>query len=120
MDVDHPSGKSFQKGGSEQAHVTGQHDELRAAFAQGGDELPVIGLPVRKAGVVQGQVRQPGLAGALQHARARPVAENQADVHIQNACGGLVDHGLGVGSPARGQYGDFQGHSFLKARLSSA
>ncbi len=70
--------------------------------------------------MIQNQMRQPGLAGAFQHARARPVAENQADVHIQNAGGGLVDHGLGVGSPARCKYGDFQGHGVLKARLGRA
>lgn len=120
VDVDDPPGKSLQKGGTEQAHVSGQDDEFRAAFPQHGDELPVVALPVRKEGVVQSRMGQPGLAGALQHARARPVAEDHADVHIQNAGGGLIDHGLGVGAAARGQYGDFQGHSVLNGRLRPA
>lgn len=66
-------------------------------------------LAVGKGLVVEHKAGNARLFRTGNNARSRPVADNKGNADIQRALRGLVDHGLGMGAAARGQYGNFEG-----------
>ena len=85
----------------------------RDGITQGLHHAGVKAFAVGKGLVVKHKAGNARLFRTGNNTGSRSVADNQGNADIQRALGGLVDHGLGIGAAARGQYGDFEGHDYL-------
>src|ERR1700736_6820907 len=96
MNIQDAPRKTMNEIGRQQAHVTGQADQINLVFAQNGNNLAVVSLALKSA---RGDDlrRDPPHVGALNSLRAFAIGDNNSDARIWNAArGNAICEGLKI------------------------
>src|ERR1700676_3777694 len=87
MNIQDALWKTLNEVGRQQAHITGQTDQINLVFAQNGNNLAVVSLALKPArGDDLG--RDAPHVGALNSLRAFAIGDNYGDARIWNAARG--------------------------------
>ena len=98
MDIQDALRKRLHEIGREQAHVSGEADQIDFMFAQGGDDLAVVSFALEAAGR-QDQSGDSARCGAVNSLRAFAIGYDDGDLRVGNPAGGnAVRQGFKVGA----------------------
>ena len=96
MNIQDALRKTFDEVWRQQAHITGQADQINLVFAQNGNDLAVVGFTLQPARGDDPRCNPPRV-GALNSLRAFAIGDNNSDARIWNAArGNAIREGLKI------------------------